>query len=375
MKTRAGITALLLCLLLCTSALADYAVVTGTDSLNLRSGPSSGSTWLGKYNKGTWVETVGSQNNFYQVYTPDGKTGYMSKNYLSVAQASLADVAIVQNQKATAFLNLRSYPSYNSSVVTILYNGVPLYILDSANGWLHVTINDMQGYVRSEYTYNSYQAANSIVATIKTPNNTRVNMRSGPGGTYPVVKQFQGDRYVMVLEQGNGWCYTSIDGYTGFISSDFLVQGLHAARDESAQTGGTGSAYAVVNNPRSTQWLNLREQPNTSSRATAQLKNGMRLTVSGQGSEWCQVYADGLGATGYVMTRYLKLYNLPSKPTKTIYHPQGSYVNLRASANMTASVLARIPSGRTATVLVPGTDWTKVQYNGTTGYVMTYFLP
>lgn len=54
----------------------------------------------------------------------------MSKNFLSTTdQLAFGDVAIVTNQRESAFLNLRSFPSYSASVITILYNGVPLTVL------------------------------------------------------------------------------------------------------------------------------------------------------------------------------------------------------------------------------------------------------
>ena len=81
------------------------------------------------------------------------------------------------------------------------------------------------------------------------------------------------------------------------------------------------------------------------------------------------------GMTGYVMTAYIQLHNLPSTPWRTVSHPSGSYVNLRSSANMSINnVLSRMPSGASVQVLIPGSEWTKVSYGGTTGYMLTYFL-
>jgi len=364
--------ACLLGTVLSAAALAEtYAVVTGTQSLNLRAGASSSSQWLGAYPRGAWVRVNGSQNNFFYVLTGDNKTGYMSKNFLATTDAlTYGNVAIVSNAKATAFLNLRATPSYSAEVITILYNGVPLTILSAENGWYRVQMGDTLGYVRSEFTTVSYQPIGTKVGTIKTPNNTAVNMRAAPSASGAVIRQFAGDRYVAVLYQGNNWWYVCIDGFTGFISSDFLAEGLQASRD---QGGGSGAGYAIVNNPVSSQRLNLRESPSTASTIVARLANGYRLSVLVQGTEWSKVYAESYAATGYVLTKYVKLHNLPATPTLKVIHPQGSFVNLRSSAAMTASVITRIPSGKSATIIAPGQDWTKVRYNGLTGYVMNYF--
>lgn len=376
-KLRVFLLALLACLLIAGGAMAaEFGVIHRTESLNLRSQGSSSSQWLGSYQQGTWVEITGSQNNFYRVKTPDGRTGYMSKNYIRLAPSSddRCWMVHVTNQNGGAFLNFRSQPNYNSQVLGIFYNGVPLYVLNLNNGWYQVEINGQTGYVRSEFvTDQGYLVGSAAVATIKTPGNTAMNLRNGPGMSYGVIAQFSGDSYVSVIAQGNGWWCVSIDGYTGFMSSDYLVEGLCAARDEAAYP--TETTYAVVNNPGANQALNLRQHPSTGAAVLDKLYNGTRLWVDEQGSEWCAVTDQTTGLSGYVMTRYIKLYGTGASSTKRVHHPSGSYVNLRSSANMNLNnVLVRVPSGQSVTVLSPGSEWCKVKYNGYTGYMLTYFL-
>ncbi|MDD3335736.1 MAG: SH3 domain-containing protein [Eubacteriales bacterium] len=379
-KRIAAALALCLCLMLTGTALAEsYGVIYNTDTLNLRSQGSSDSQWLGTYNRGTWLQIVGSQNDFYQVYTPDGKTGYMSKNYIDTTGDSYQTrrIAMVTNQNGGAFLNFRLQPNYTSQVLGIFYYGVPLLVLSESNGWYCVQMNGQTGYVRSEYVTVSDTVGSGTVATIKTPNNTSMNMRQGPGNNYGVVRQFSGDRYVMVLAQGTNWWRVAIDGYTGFMNSSFLTLGLNAAKDIAAQNGGgaSGGSYGVVSNPRSTQALNLRVQPTTSAAVLEKLYNGAKLWVDEQGAEWSAVTVQQSGISGYVMTQYLKLYNLPTTPTRVVYHPNGTYVNLRSTPDLTyGTVKTRVPTGRSVTILTPGAEWCKVKYNGYSGYMLTYFL-
>ena len=385
MKKRHLITAAVLLALLCAltvSALADqFGVVYRTDTLNLRSQGSSSSQWLGSYSRGTWVRINGSQNNFYRVYTPDGRSGYMSKNYIDVDYNGddYAWMAVVDNHNGGAFLNFRAQPSYNAQVLDIFYNGVPLYVLSASGGWYCVEVNGQVGYVRGEFLtdWGRGQYGSSTVATIKTPNNTAMNMRSGPGMDYPVIRQFTGDSYVSVLAKGNDWWCVAADGSVGFMSSDYLVEGLCSAKDNAAAStpSGGGTPYAVVSNPISTQALNLRQYASTASMVLDKLYNGDRLWVDEQGTEWCAVTDQATGFSGYVMTQYVQLHNLPSRPTRRVYHPSGTFVNLRSAPNMTqGNVRVRVPSGSSVTILSPGPDWCKVQYNGYTGYMMSYFL-
>lgn len=359
---------------------AEYGVIYRTETLNLRLQASSSSQWLGSYPRGTWVKISGSQNNFYRVYTPDGRSGYMSKNYIqAVGDNDSAWMVKVTNPNGGSFLNLRAQPSFSAQVLEIFYTGVPLQVLSSTNGWYQVQFNGQTGYVRSEYVADMgiYAKGSDVVATIKTPNNGMMNMRSGPSMNDPVIQQFPGDSYVSVIAKGKDWWYVSANGIAGFMNDDYLKEGLHAARDLSANKSTLSSsqaAYAVVSNPKSTQALNLRQFDSTASRVLDKLYNGRKLWINDFGSEWCAVTDQVTGLSGFVMTKYVKLYNV-GVSTKIVTHPNGSYVNLRSSRDMGANnVILRVPHGEWVMVLSPGSDWTKVEYNGYTGYMMSYFL-
>ena len=136
-----------LCMLAGSALAADFGVVYNTDNLNLRAQGSSTSEWLGTYPRGTWVEMIGSQNNFYRVRLSDGRTGYMSKNYVRIPQDRHGNIVVVSNPTATGFLNMREYPSTSARVVDIYYNDVPCVVLGYNNGWYCVEINGQIGYV------------------------------------------------------------------------------------------------------------------------------------------------------------------------------------------------------------------------------------
>ncbi|MEG1472268.1 MAG: SH3 domain-containing protein [Clostridia bacterium] len=362
----------------CGSAFAaSFGVIANTNTLNLRAQGSSSSEWLGTYAAGTWVEIRGSQNNFYAVRTPDGKSGFMSKNFIDTTgdYGGLMRIAKVTNQGGGAFLNFRSQPSTNAPVLGIFYYGVPLLVLNEQYGWDYVEINGRTGYVDNAFVTHMDIPGSATVATIKTPGNTAMNLREGPGSHYNVVCQFSGDSYVMVLAKGSGWWRVAVDGYTGFMSKDYLVEGLYSAKDIAASGGETGTGYAVVANPRSTQALNLRAYPSTGAAVLEKLYNGTKLWVDQQGTEWSAVTEQQSGVSGYVMTKFIKLHHLPKTPMRRVTHPGGKYVNLRSSPDMEyGSVLIRVPTGKSVTIMIPNSDWCKVKYNGYTGYMLTYFL-
>ena len=359
------------------AAALGFGVVTNDSYINLRSQPTQYSTRLGSYTKDTWIEITGESGNWYAVNCPDGKTGWMSKNFLTQSTDVVRTVGIVTNPRTKGYLNLRQSPSYNARVLDYYYNGVPCTLLGLYNGWYLVRVDGVVGYFRQEYIRQMTRVASDEVATVQTPNNTGLNLRAGPGTQYTSIRQFKGGTYVMVLQKGNGWWKVSVDGYVGYMNASFLKDGI---LKPDFSTGGstdnnTGTGYATVNNPRSNQVLNLRESASTTSRVLGQFGNGTRVTVLGQGLEWCKVRVNNTGEEGYMMSDYLALQNLPAVPTMTVNHPKRSYVNLRSTPSLSGNVvLTHMPHGATVTVLTPGDTWVKVRYNGYTGYASKYFL-
>jgi len=88
-------------------------------------------------------------------------------------------------------------------------------------------------------------------------------------------------------------------GLEGFMSTQYL-SGTGATIGSNS---GTSSMTAYVNNPRSTQVLNLREYPSQSARSIGQYRNGTKVKVVRRDGAWCEVYVGT--RHGYMMTQYL----------------------------------------------------------------------
>lgn len=361
----------------------DYAVVSGTSSLNLRAGPSAQDAWLGSAPEGSWVGLVGEINNWYSVYVPSlGRTGFMSKTYLKTSSGGGGGgtTGVVNNPKSTSFLNLRQYPSYDAPVLGIYYNGAVFTVLTYNSGWYQVNIQGMIGYFREEFVKINGSSGGSV-AYIRTGNGGKLNLRSAPTYTgSSIIGQYPNGTQVGVLlkgrkENGSTFYKVSIQGTVGYVDASFLSntpgsQPPYTPGGDPPATHGT----AIVNNPKSTQYLNLRALPSTSAKVIAQYKNGIRFAVIEPGEKWCKVYGSASGNIGYMMTKYLKLVGVSAHPTKTVRNGS-TYVNLRSAPSKTSgTIYQQVYSGATVTVVTPGDQWTQVRHGGVTGYMMTQFL-
>ncbi len=356
----------------------DYALVSGTASLNLRAGPGTEYQWLGSLDAGNWVGLLGDSGNWYYVYViKTGQFGYMSRNFLKRTGdgGSGGSTGVVNNPNPSQFLNLRAYPSYSAPVLGIYYNGATFSLLStSADGWYQVQIDGLTGYFRSEFV-RLYGGGSGQTAYVHSGNGGKVNLRNAPtyAGSKVLAQYAPGTPVTVVLSSplsGSFW-KVNIGGMAGYMDSKFLSGCSPVIPDPPGPSPATHGT-AIVKNPKATQKLNLRAQPSTSAKIIAQYGNGVKFQVIQGGETWTKVYGSASGNIGYFMTKYLTLSGVSFN--KTVKNGN-SYVNLRSSPNKTAcNVYAKVPSGSIVTVLIPGDEWTKVRYGGTVGYMMTSFL-
>ena len=311
---------LLLLALLPALALADrFAVVKG-GRLNLRQYPSTTSYSLGKYDTGTWVFTESESNGWYSVKTMDGKRGYMSARYLDFGQYGGGATVKYANG---GYVNLRSGPSTDAGIIMRVTSGSTFYMQGNYGGWRY-------GYVYSGgtpvygYMVETFLDTGTTTSVVTTRNGGKVNVRCGPSSSYASVGKLASGTQVTVLLKGNGWYMISAEGVEGFMSTQYL-SGTGATIGSNTGSG-TASLTAWVNNPISTQVLNLRETPSQSARSIGQYRNGTKVKVVKKGSTWCEVYVGT--RHGYMMTRYLSFdgnYLPPSYPTTPSYPSYPSY--------------------------------------------------
>ena len=339
MKKRTAFAALLLALLLpCMALASEYAIVTN-GKLNLRERASASSPSLGRYNGGTWIRLEGPPTgSWYPVTAPDGKRGYMSGNYLTFASSS--SKATVRYASG-GYVNLRSSPSQYASVVAELASGTSLTILNTLQDWYYVTATQY-GQSCVGYIMSSLVNVGNSTAVVVTRNGGKVNVRSGPSFSYGTIGSLATGTQVNVLLKGTGWYWISGGGVTGFMSTSYLSDGggyrpapAPAPVPTAAPKPYSGGTTAWVNNPLSTQVLNLREYASQTSRSLAQYHNGKQVLVVNYGATWCQVYVDGI--YGYMMTRYLRFGGV--KPTAEPYvpyvPPYPGYVTAKPTATPT----------------------------------------
>ena len=124
--------------------------------------------------------------------------------------------------------------------------------------------------------------------------------------------------------------------------------------------------------------LNLRNAPSTEGDIITSFKPGTQVKVLKRGNGWHYVSVNG--KEGYMSSKFLSAYNVSyTKPVKSFTATLkningGSVVNFRLYPGMKTKIIGVYPVGTKVTVLEMGDNWSKVEIDGKTGYVSTYFL-
>jgi uncharacterized protein YgiM (DUF1202 family) len=270
---------------------------------------------------------------------------------------SLADAAYLTVKGGT--LNLRESADLTAKVLGRYPTGTWVMVLEEGDPFDKVQVGAKTGFMMKSFLTGGNGAA--IAARfVRTNTGTGVNLRASPADSGMVVTGVAEGTKVDVLLKGITWYKVRVDSQTGYIASVYL----------SSEAGGA-SQYAVVNNPKNSQYLNLRETASQSAAVLGKYKNFTPVSVLSGGDIWCKVQVDG--KTGYMMKAYLKMTAAPF--AATLGNPNGgSVVNFRSGPSFGASVISKLPVGTGVTVLDKGTDWTLVSVNSATGYVSTWFL-
>ncbi len=149
------------------STFAANSVVQTTDALNMRKGAGSSYDIIRTLDKGTKLTVLKkNSNSWVQVETADGKTGYVSADYLKAAKESLVKYTTTDD------LNYRSAPSTTGTLKGTLKKGAAVNVVDgysrTANGviWFKVKIGSDYYYASSEYLKKSGSAASDTLAKV-----------------------------------------------------------------------------------------------------------------------------------------------------------------------------------------------------------------
>lgn len=369
------------------AAAASWYHVT-TTSLKVRYLPSESAKVLGSYRKDYALTIRSSSGGWSYVTFSNGFQGYVQTRYVSKSSSYSAWIS-------SDGTSLRKGPDGSFAAIASLAKGRKVTVLSHGSKYDYVSAGDLgKGYVMngllsktkvkaSGNSSESLEASGgNYDAYVLNAGYRKVNLRTYPNTSAPIIDQFSTGTKVRVLVHSQDWDKVQVDGQTGYMMTKFLTTSVPAGTPTYPVTSSTSTAYVV--NPNGKK-VNLRTQPSKSGSVITEVSPGTEVKVVEHGSSWDKIEVGG--KTGWMMTSYLSSKKPdPAPSSKPIPDTKKDYtayvntankkgLNLRRGAGQ-YSVITKIPYGGAVKVLDHNVKagWDYVQYNGKKGYVQNAYL-
>src|SRR5699024_2637922 len=129
-----------------------------TDGLNVRTGPSTSYSSIGKLNKGTKVQVI-SESAGWSKINYNNKIAYVSSGYLKTVTTNTSDTKPEDSTEQykeikvvnTNGLNVRKGPSTSYSSIGKLNKGSNVEVISESAGWSKINYNNTTAYVATMY--------------------------------------------------------------------------------------------------------------------------------------------------------------------------------------------------------------------------------
>ncbi|CEO26828.1 mannosyl-glycoprotein endo-beta-N-acetylglucosamidase [[Clostridium] sordellii] len=368
-------------------------IVTAT-SLNVRSGPSTDSSFLFSIKKNDKVTILKSENGWYKISTANGHEGWASSEYIST---NTSDANQQSNKKVVNVdnLNMRNGASTSYRVIMKLNKGTVIEIISESNGWTKIKHDGRIGFVASKYL-SSIENNNQPTKPEQQPNvpvqpqvsvgktkvvvATSLNVRSGPSTGNSVIGSLKNNEKVEVISESNGWSKIKYNGKEGYVSSTYLKDSNEGGNSKPNETPKPNPNVETKTKVVVATSLNVRSGPSTSHGIIGSLKNNEKVEVISESNGWSKIKYNG--KEGYVSSTYLKDSNEggTSKPDEKpnvgtkIKVVAATSLNVRSGPSTSHGIIGSLKNNEKVEVISESNGWSKIKHNGKEGYVSSTYL-
>ena len=198
----------------------------------------------------------------------------------------------------------------------------------------------------------------------------QLNVRGGPGLSYPVVKQVKlGDQFTLIKEEDQWYQIDLGYGKIGWVANWFASKGPQPEASVSKFPSGSN---AEVN----TNGLRVRKGPGTSFQITDYLDKGEKVTILETNESWNKI--SGSFGSGWVSREFLnplaKEATKPGNSTNATGKVTADSLNIRNTPSLNGEIIGRLLNGAEVKILSSQQSWLEISFSGKRGWVTSEFI-
>lgn len=205
-------------------------VISTTDGLNVRLGPSTQSNIIGKMDAGKEA-TLELERDEWSYIIVDGMYGWVHSSYLTktTSETQKANDKMTPSPEAkdgqftviVDSLNVRSRPGLQGKVIGYAHRGEAYEVLEVDHNWVKIQLDSKKsGWVASFHgQLNASQKSGEqpslfLISTIA----DGTNFREEPTTHSPIVKRLEAGYHLNVLKEEGDWYEVEIDGQRAYVA-------------------------------------------------------------------------------------------------------------------------------------------------------------
>lgn len=349
----------------------------------LFSGKGKKAKKVGVLNAGATVFLLGDCGSFYYVSVYGTKaSGYMKKSDLKKTGASgtlnekisALQTATVYTQTEDATDAATLYTScctFDASYSFVLSNDTQVGVVARLNDWTLVVYETEKGVVYSGYLETRFldPAGDHAlkIAYVKTSDaDNRLNLRAAPDQDAMYSMKLFGGTLLYVIAEDDEWAEVRVEKSvkTGYVMKKYLTDTLRPVYDVRPKARVTGSSSLTV-----TAYDHLGQRLYNGSTVCA-VSPGDEVTVLGAAEDCLFVMIEPT-LCGFLTLNVLEPIDSSYVKTATVHYDT---LRLRETPDTDSAALDSMSRGTKVKVLLHGDVWSKIEYKGQTGYVMTRYL-
>ena len=199
----------------------------------------------------------------------------------------------------------------------------------------------------------------------------RVNVRSGPGLSYPLVLTAKrGEKYSIVKETGD-WIEIKLSlGQTGWVVNWLVTKDNEMNPGQAAAS--TGKKIAKAN----TDQLRIRSGPGAGFPIVGFLNQGQEVSILDQNENWYKI-TSAFGE-GWVIREFLDVQAVKSPSVSSNNLKAGTVtadtINVREEPSALSSVIGKLTNGTNVTIISKQNSWLEISFSSLKGWVKAEFI-
>mgnify|MGYP003370778853 FL=1 len=287
---------------------------------------------------------------------------------------SYTNLGLIQ---ADSYVNLREEPSKTGDVIGKLYANSGCEVLDSLEGWYHVSSGGLTGYVSSDYVLTGEEAkvkALEYVYEFATVQVDTLNIRKEPSTQADTLGQgYKGERYRAESVE-NGWVYNG----SGYMAEEYVTiqLGLNEARKLDARAM-VINLYDNLGVSNVQGYLNIRDKASEENgKIIGKMPGNCGAEILEELDGWYKIRSGPV--TGYVKAEYILTGGAAKQAA--VDHAElmaivsTDMLNARTEPSTDASIWTQISNSERYAVINQLDGWVEIELDTDTAFVSTDYV-